>query len=193
MNNLRAPALVLALSAVAAGCGESHDTMMDAAITFDAVIPDAPDTGPTGSLPGDPCRDDTDCDGMGAFCDPEYPGGYCTAPCDPDVPCPDGSTCVDTMMGSSCFGDCDLDAADGDFCPREGYGCISELGVCFPGCDVDADCASGLVCEPGGGFNGSGRCADPAAALGDACVEQEECAPGQFCLSERFSGIPGGA
>lgn len=194
MNGLRTLMVVLAAIGLAAGCTETHDGGTDAAvITFDANFPDGgEDAGVPPANIGDPCRDEGDCDGEDSYCDAEFPGGYCTAVCAADLPCPDGSTCIETMAGATCFEACDFEAADGDFCAREGYGCADMVGVCLPGCDVDAECGTGLVCDPDGGFNGEGSCHDPSGTLGDACEETAMCPPDTFCLSERFSGIPGG-
>ncbi|MEZ4339420.1 MAG: hypothetical protein R3B82_22585 [Sandaracinaceae bacterium] len=178
---------------MAAGCNEVPPGDTDAAITFDANFPDAgEDAAVPGAGAGAACRDDADCDGTDAYCDPEYPGGYCTGICDAATPCPEGGTCLETMTGSQCFGTCDFEAADGDYCDRDGYGCADMLGICLPGCDTDAECDAGLVCDTNGGFYGEGSCANPDAHLGDACVDETECPPGTRCLSERFTGIPGG-
>ncbi|MCB9593214.1 MAG: hypothetical protein H6719_10820 [Sandaracinaceae bacterium] len=188
---------MIAAIGMAAGCGESHDGGTDAAITFDAAFADAGPSGGDAGVPpsnvGAACREDMDCDGTDAYCDAEYPGGYCTGVCAEDQPCPEGGVCLESMAGATCYGGCDFDAADGDFCPRDGYGCADMLGVCLPGCDTDAECATGLVCDTTGGFYGEGACANPDAHLGDACTDETECPPGTTCFSERFTGIPGGA
>jgi len=195
MNDMRTAFVVFACLSVAAGCSETHgNDEMDASITFDAAFPDGgPDSGPAIANIGEACRSMDDCDGAEAFCDEDFPGGYCTQVCADDLPCPTGSTCIETRSGSTCYADCNLEAADGDFCARGGYGCVDSTPICLPGCDVDSECDSGLVCDTAGGFNGEGQCADPGATLGDACEESEMCPPDTFCLSERFSGIPGGA
>lgn len=193
MYGMRTFLVALLAIGMAAGCTESHDGGTDAAITFDANFPDGgEDAGVPPANIGDACRDEGDCDGMDAYCDAEFPGGYCTAVCAADLPCPEGGECIETMGGALCFGACDFEAADGDFCPRDGYGCADMVGVCLPGCDVDDECGTGLVCDPNGGFNGEGQCSDPTANLGDACEASEDCPPGTNCLSERFTGIPGG-
>jgi len=197
MNNLRITLVVLVCVLVAAGCNETHDGGTDAGseITFDAAFPDAgpQDAGPAPANIGAACRSDDDCDGDDVYCDADFPGGYCTAVCASDLPCPDGSTCIEGRTGNTCFADCDLEASDGDFCSRDGYGCAEAGPICLPGCDTNDDCESGLECDPMGGFNGEGQCGDPSASVGDACESSEMCPPGYFCLSERFSGIPGGA
>ncbi|MBX3273577.1 MAG: hypothetical protein KF729_25155 [Sandaracinaceae bacterium] len=195
MNDKRTLWVALAAIGMAAGCTESHGGGEDAgtSITFDASFPDGgPDAGIPEANVGAPCRGDTDCDGTGVFCDDEFPGGYCSAACAADEPCPDGASCIETRTGGICLDDCDFMAADGDFCARDGYGCADMVGVCLPGCDVDRECPTGRVCDPNGGFNGEGSCQDPSASLGDACTMASDCPPGTTCLSERFTGIPGG-
>ena len=170
------------------GCSESHDTMPDAAIVFDAELP-PPDAGPPPSSVGEPCRGDMDCTGGADTCVDELPGGYCSTFCGGGMECPTGSSCIEVGMGTQlCLADCDP-AAGGDQC-RAGYGC-ADIGVCIPGCEDDADCDGGTMCDPSGGFSGEGQCFDPDAALGAACSESGECPSGGFCLPERF-GFPGG-
>lgn len=172
---------------LAAGCSESHDEMPDAAIVFDAELP-PPDAGPPPSSVGEPCREDMDCTGGADTCVDELPGGYCSAFCGAPEDCPDGSSCVEVDRGTSlCLDECDPTGTDE--C-RAGYGC-ADIGVCIPGCEEDADCDDGTMCDPSGGFSGEGQCFDPESSFGDACAASESCPAGAFCLSERF-GFPGG-
>lgn len=193
--------VLLSAVLVTAGCGESHSTEEDAGITFDATLP--PDTGPVmqdaGNPPvegdiGEPCGSMSDCE---SYCITEadgFPGGYCTAACDADNPCPSGSTCTPVGMGSSiCLADCDPTSTDRTC--RMGYGCAESFmlpgPVCVPGCQDDTDCPGDTACDPDSGFAGS--CYDPSARFGDACMDESECPAGSFCLEERFAGWPGGA
>lgn len=184
---LRIITLVGATALVGLGCTESHGDEDAGGIVFDATFPDAgTDAGPPESTVGDSCRGDMDCDGEGASCLTDFPGGYCTSLCDGEE-CAAGATCivVDRMGTSLCLDSCDPGASD-DEC-RAGYGCATEAGfVCLPGCEDDDDCEIG-VCDPNGGFNGEGSCYDPDAEAGDACAQDEECPSGNFCLD-----LPGG-
>ena len=75
----------------------------------------------------------------------------------------------------------------GDYCaPFNG----SDAGFCQVGCNADSDCTSVQVCN-----QCSHTCITPGkagAAIGDACVHRADCQTGGFCLSENFSGLPGG-
>lgn len=190
--------LALGASAlVLVACGESHTPGEDAAIVFDASFPDTgTDAGPPPSNVGAACGSDADCSGAADTCLSQgmsgLPGGYCTAYCATDEDCPADSACVPVGMGTSvCLASCDPGGTDQ--C-RSGYGCSATgAPVCLPGCEDDTDCGSGMVCELGGGFYDAGGCRNPSAEIGDACVTEEQCAPGDACLSERFNEWPGGA
>jgi hypothetical protein len=80
--------------------------------------------------PGERCRDYADC-AADAVC-LNLPGGYCAAGgCDTDLPCADGTACVDLGGLTACLKTC---AGNGDCRVGEGYGC-QDLGgarVCLP-------------------------------------------------------------
>lgn len=191
---------LLSVVLATAGCGESHSSEEDAGITFDATRP--PDTGmvevdagpSTEGDIGQPCGTMADCE---SFCITEedgFTGGYCTAACDVDNPCPSGATCTPVGRGQSiCLADCDP-AAETRSC-RMGYGCASSFmlpgPVCLPGCTDDTDCAEGTMCDPDGGT--AGQCFDPTASFGDACTSEDQCPEDGFCLNESWAGWPGGA
>lgn len=189
---LRALCLVSVCAVAAAGCGESHSGDEDAAIIFDATFPDAGvDAGPPPSNVGSPCAGDMDCAEPAAVCLSDISGlplpeGYCSAYCAADDECPMGSTCVMFRGGSGgvCLLDCDLTIEDA--CP-DTLGCIDAMGappVCLPGCDVDADCADGLTCNPMGGFIGEGNCYDAEGQLDSGCASDADCPAGAGCLDD---------
>ena len=193
---------ILALTALALGCTESHtegDGEADAGITF---MPPAPaiDAGFDGGFdagPGIPvgiaCTTDAEC-GEGAYCLSEAEGfadGYCTAPCVVDDECPSGSACIEAGGGMSlCLDSCDPAATEREC--RSFYGCASGFGipspVCIPGCTDDSDCPPGRSCNPAGG----GECYNPAASPYDPCEGSIDCNDGERCNSEYRRGWPGG-
>ena len=203
---------LLALAALLvslAGCGETHTPGADAGTDAGGIVFDLDgamfDSGVDAPIEpvtiGEACTADTDCPGDGAICisDPGLlPGGYCSLACDPmggDPMCPTGSTCLEIGRGQAfCFRDCDPTATSREC--RAGYGCASNPmvpSVCLGGCTDDTDCPSGLMCDPLGGFSGSGTCFDPSAGPGDPCAMDTDCGAGAFCFSEDASGVPGGA
>ena len=181
------------------GCSESHDTMPDAAIVFDAELP-PPDAGPPPSNVGDACRGPMDCDLPAEECLEDlfgflpFPDGYCSLFCDTEADCPDGSVCISAGGGGGqCLRSCEIGAPDQ--C-RPGQGCADSMrlpAVCLPGCEDDTDCGDGATCVVGGGFTGAGQCLDLSAPLGGACASSGDCAEGAFCASEDESGFPDGA
>lgn len=141
--------------------------------------------------PGDPCRDETDCQtsqgllscflpgecnsGIGDCPGPHHclpgeqaqPDGSCLAtPCDPAAPqCPAASSC--DASSSTCLPEVTSCAADAD-CPA-GYACVET--ACREGCRVDGDCPSASeVCDA------QHECV-PAA-----CATDADCG-GAYCLS----------
>jgi hypothetical protein len=162
----------------------------------DAGVDSGSDAGAVPSGVGQPCASDADCTGAAPTCLTEseagLPGGYCSLDCLDDFECPHDSDCVPIGTGPGwCFARCDRESKDA--C-RTGYGCgpgdeeVSE-GLCYPGCEADADCAAGQRCEREGGFTGSGACYTVDAALGDPCALDSDCGMSQFC----YVAWPGGA
>lgn len=188
--------LALAGATLALGCSETHGDDEDAGgITFDPRFADAgTDAGPPPSSVGAPCADGSECTDEGGACIPpdQFPGGYCTVDCAGGAECPIDSSCVMLGGGNSlCLLDCDPSMVGADQC-RAGYGCAGEgtEGVCFPGCEEDADCGAGQTCFPNA--NG-GSCRTVGVEIGAACDGSSSCGEGQNCLSERRWGFPGGS
>ncbi len=193
----------LLLSTVA--CTSSTTAEPDAEISFTAPDATPEDTGspegdggtstPDGAVMstdiGQSCSSDTDCS---EFCATEREGfrdGYCTAFCNEDVACPDGSVCLQVSRSQAlCFAECDSTAEERQC--RAGYGCAVDISlpapVCIPGCTDDTDCDEGRVCNPERG----GSCYDPEAEWGDGCGGSSDCPDGAFCFAERWRGWPGG-
>jgi hypothetical protein len=73
----------------------------------------------------DPLKGRLEC-GAGLLCAP-MPGGYCAAPCGPEV-CPSGSACVDLERGGEmCLRQC---RQDSDCRKQDGYRCDGAAHVC---------------------------------------------------------------
>jgi len=107
--------------------------------------------------------------------------------------CDGGTSCVTVTEGpSSCLAPCDLSTSTNP-CPTGNY-CApfsgSDAGFCQVGCNADTDCTSPQVCNLC-----SHTCIAPGkadAGIGDSCTRRSDCQTGGFCLSESFSGLPGG-
>lgn len=183
-------------------CNNSHTADEDTSIVFDldgAMFDSGVDAPIPETVIGDACTTDPECGETGQCLSIPglVPGGYCSQACAADVPCPDGSSCLTIGMGQSfCFLDCDPEATTRS-CTRAGYGCASNFmvfpsPVCVSGCSDDTDCDTGLSCEVGGGFYGSGTCFDPGSMVGDPCTSDTECPEGGACVTEGGSGWPSG-
>ncbi len=190
-----------------AACSQDHGSGGDDA---GIVVPDsarppdafAYDAGPASGNVGAACAADMDCTGVADTClsDPQiFPGGYCTAACDPAVTdsCPTGSMCQDFGGGQTfCVLTCDPAVATRQCNGRQGYGCSTDFqlsGVCLAGCVDQTDCGTGLMCDPTGGDFGAGSCFTPGASVGAMCAADTECPMGAFCQAEEFGGWPAGA
>lgn len=207
---IRQPSFALLLASFlalsAAACSADHSEGSDAGILVpdsarppDAVFYDA------GSVPGSigvPCAADTDCHGAGARClaEPQiFPGGYCSAMCDPAVAtsCPTGAQCQDFGRGMTfCVLTCDPGVMTRQCGGRANYGCSMDpqlSGVCVGGCVDATDCPTGLMCDQTGGQLGSGACFTPGAMIGAACVDDTQCPAGGGCQDEANGGWPGGS
>jgi hypothetical protein len=167
--------------------------------------------GCTGGQPGLPpvclpgCEDDTDCGtgqtcvvggggiGSGICIDPDAPlGGACTA----DEQCPPSATCASEaefdQPGGACiiFG-CDPGANTG--CPDDAQCLPAQFGggICWDGCETDADCRAEYACVPDADFPDRRTCQARFVDdnLGGACFPEGSCAGGQ-CLSENQTGFP---
>lgn len=88
--------------------------------------------GPVGAA----CDDSLDCEG-GLYCEPAFPGGYCTKDCSggPEL-CPSGSACFclgDDGAGGCQYSICLEECAGDDECrPDDGYVCDVD-STCYPG------------------------------------------------------------
>jgi serine protease len=103
---------------------------------------------PAASAPvGDPCAGDSDC--SGGSCDTTMPGGYCTAACDDQTPCPAGSDCFDVGTARECLMSC---TGTGQANCRSQYACWqgTTSDACFPSCTL-IGCESGFICDPATG------------------------------------------
>ncbi|MFO0728474.1 MAG: hypothetical protein U1E65_32155 [Myxococcota bacterium] len=186
------------------GCPGGHDCLGEA--DQPGQCPSAPDAGAdagphdigAGAL-GAACQSDPEC-GRGLSCSaqteaPFLWGGYCTVvDCLPS--CPAQSSCVGFGPGnpSLCLADCltDRDCRDDAYC----LGLASGLQVCFPDCRDDLfDCSprtGATYCD-----RGTGRCEvtpgqNAAAAVGAACLDNRDCAPGDVCMGQVGWNLPGG-
>jgi len=193
----------LLLSAFLAGCNTSHGEDEDAPITFDldgALFDSGVDAPRPDRVVGDACTTDPECGPEGICLDVDglTRGGYCSAACGTDLPCEEGSTCLNFGGGQAfCFLDCDPESTERS-CERVGYGCgtnfmVLPTPVCVAGCADDADCGDGLSCDPTAGFAGAGACFDPGSMVGDPCTDTAECPSGGACVSENGSGWPSGS
>ena len=156
------PLVAFIIAACLSACSSDPPVTEDTGITFmppDAAAdaPDAEDSSPpvSTSAAGAPCASDDACpvEAPVCFLADGFRDKYCTQFCaeSSDV-CPDGSHCTPVaFMTDVCLADCDHRAPNP--C-RLGYGCgegAPEASVCAPGCDVDEDCPSGLLCNPDDG------------------------------------------
>lgn len=100
--------------------------------------------------------------------------GYCSyIGCETDDDCVGDGVCVDNGEGRFC-----LDACTQEADCRDLYRCGDFAGddVCLPAeCDTSDDCPAGECID--------GLCGDPEAAVGDACGEEDACAPGDVCVT----------
>ncbi|MDP2273176.1 MAG: hypothetical protein Q8K32_20725 [Archangium sp.] len=109
--------------------------------------------------------------------------GYCTQACEPgQPPCPAGSLCVQAGPGDRCLQTCRVGLAD---C-RVNYACaqvdaIGTTGVCIPRCFSDQDCVdpTRFTCRTCDGLCVARQ--NPAGQLGNPCLQDAECGPGQVC------------
>jgi hypothetical protein len=158
-----------------------------------------------GASVGDACDLPADCP-TGSFCITEpllgFPGGYCSADCDPSGPgggtCPSGGTCYETDPMDPTAGTCLLDCTagpGGGTCARAGYSCSDQLPfggmltspACVPDCMSDSDCTvAGNTCE-----QIVGLCQPTPTNFGGPCDDASQCVGG-LCLDELSSGAPFG-
>ena len=140
------------------------------------------------ATPGDPCTGSGECTAEGECIDEGaygWPGGACTAGCDPATGggCVGDSLCVPNGHGGIC-----LAACGGDRRCRDGYECDPDNGFCTPACRIDDHCMTdGFVCNPA-----TGMCTPPftPGELGQPCDTEGACAGGE-CIYEFFNGFPG--
>jgi hypothetical protein len=89
-----------------------------------------------------------------------WPGGFCTAPCDAARPCQANQLCV-TSPTSGGFGFCRLACASDTDCGRAGYLCNAR--ACQPDCRTSpGSCMPGTFCDP------KGHCISSGAGIGGA-------------------------
>jgi hypothetical protein len=151
------------------------------------------------------CEEDTDCTevpGMTCwtFQEPPFIWNYCTVEdCQTDLDCPGNARCLGLNTGppfSGCFRNCstDFDCDPATYClplPQAGF------SVCFPDCHDDL-----FDCSPRDGSmwcnRSTGRCEPLAqqsatAVVGDACISNADCGPGDVCMGEpAWPFLPGG-
>ncbi|MBX3271865.1 MAG: hypothetical protein KF729_16475 [Sandaracinaceae bacterium] len=141
---LRPRAALAALFGLLAACGgSSHGP--DAGVAYGAACG-----------PSVPCAA-----GLACLDDPRFPGGYCTATCEPGA-CGAGASCDTSSAPPIC-----LAACEGASDCRDGYQCWR--GTCRPRCRVDADCGDAATCAA------DGRCD------GVECVNDADCGPTRVC------------
>jgi hypothetical protein len=85
-------------------------------VMFILAACDTDDVGNDGTLVGGPCVTAAECQ-FRCETGGNYPQGTCTAPCNTDSDCPDGTHCIN-----------------------------EEGGICLLACDVPADCRGGYNC-----------------------------------------------
>jgi hypothetical protein len=108
--------------------------------------------------------------------------GYCTQDCAPGQPaCPAGSACLAFGGGTMrCLQTCRVGLSD---C-RPGYACAAVAAgaaVCLPACKANTDCAdpSRFDCRVCDGLCVAKQ--NPSGQIGDACLSDDTCGPGQTC------------
>jgi hypothetical protein len=173
------------------------------------VYPDAgPDAGVVDTGPGQigaGCASNVDCDmSKGYTCwtrdQPPFIWGYCTLlNCTPM--CPSGSRCVQFNLPApnppvtGCMQSC---LADRD-CRSDAY-CLALPGagssICFPDCRDDLlDCTprdGSVWCNRTTGLCEATPMQSQTAIVGDPCVSNEDCGPGDACAGETGWFFPGG-
>lgn len=135
--------------------------------------PPRPDGGTAGPV-GQPCDQTPGSCGQRGFCigeDQGFPGGYCSAPCGPNRPCPGDGLCREVGMGNT---------------------------ICLDGCTAGADCREGYVCGRAGVGMGQvclpipeGSMNPNGAPVGGDCAGDEDCGPELVCI-ELPGNAPGG-
>jgi hypothetical protein len=132
---------------------------------------------------GDPCDEDTNCEGATCF-DSDTDNGYCSGLCDDSSDCKEGFSCNIVNFGI----DASPGSAPAQLCMR-GTGSRSD-------CRSNADCENGEVCDymSDGELDGgrpiteitlSGRCVAPmpnSVSPGEECNGDTPCAVDSFCL-----------
>ncbi|MCC6622018.1 MAG: hypothetical protein IT385_12220 [Deltaproteobacteria bacterium] len=207
---IRHPGFVI-FAFVAAACGDSDkggstaDTTTatsttDAATSDVATLPPEdpglaqPDVTPRAGGPGDPCAEDTDCDGPAPVC-LGLPGGYCAPSC-AEAACPDGSVCYEFDGGellclASCGSNADCRGGEGHICDTDDT-CWWYEGS-SPGtspiggpCESDEDCKdAGASCYPEG-FDGNAN-----GFIGGYCMIFDcttSCPDGSKCITVTSDG-----
>jgi len=112
---------------------------------------------------------------------------YCTSICDPDTPCPVGSTCYQVDPNVPDAGLCLRDCADAAGC-EEGQACYPAAGplggACWAvQCMADADCPSDGIAQM--------TCVDGQCVVQNGCdpLTGEGCGEGQVCLQYEGVGV----
>ncbi len=167
--------------------------------------PSAPDAGTISPMPaqlGEACRKDEDCQqGLSCWRRDQVPGlwgNICVKESCLRGGCEGFQRCLsfsEPQVQSGCFLGCQN---HGD-CPR-GTHCGTMPGStflsCIPNCQDDfLDChdpQGRVYCHRERGDCQNLVSASPVARVGDACLDNRGCGPGQFCLGETHWQMPGG-
>lgn len=195
--------------------GDAHDAvtgdsgLVDGAAT-DGVLPDAPDSSPTGCktaydcADSDPCTEDVCNATLGTCSNPKLAGcGDVTAACGPAAPCakgvcdPSSNACVACIKGFDC-GPGKMCKANACFpatpcksdvgCKGANQVCALQEGVCAD-CNLDLDCGPGQACVlhsciPAAKCASSKECPKVCDTKAGVCVEcntSADCAVPYYC------------
>ena len=139
---------------------------------------------------GQACTSSSDCQGTlctaGTPVEGYFPGGYCTASCGNQSPCPLGSHCTE-LFGTSGTTFCAQDCSASTDCTRSGYACTDSDGdqkqECMStgseeklptgaACTNSSECA-GIACIRSSRF--------PNGYCSQACTDTSPCATGSVC------------
>lgn len=126
--------------------------------------------------------------------------GYCTVEnCVDDTSCPGGSRCLGFNVQSGVLTGCLQECQSDSDCRSDAY-CLYipqvAFSICLPDCRDDLfDCTprDGTVwCNRSSGLCENLSMQNASASVGDACLSNADCGPGDVCIGDQAVAFPGG-